>query len=145
MSVDPSKIVFYSNYNAYKNVNVYDATISVTGDTISGEAYFEFPTTITVPESSDYITIQIQANESVGSAPRTPSALRWQEYPSALVVSIALVTDPFGDGTLDCSLIVKISGTQVTFAVAGFNPYVDPVSFSPTDIGVRYAIYSTEE
>lgn len=143
-SVDPSKVVYYSEFNAYKNEKVYDATISVTGGSISGGAFFEFATTISVPETSDYITAQVQANESVGSPPQTPSALRWQDFPSALIVSIDLTTDPTGSGTLDCSLVVRISGDEVTFSVAGFNPYANPVAFTPTNIGVRYAVHTTE-
>lgn len=143
--VDHTKVVYYSGFNAYKNLNVYDATISVIGDTIAAGATKAFSTVITVPEVSNYATIQIQANESVGTPPRTPSTLRWQQYPAAKIISIALGTDPDGSGTLDCFFYMKLNGDEVTFTVQATNPSGSSISLVPTDIGVRYAIHSTLE
>lgn len=143
--VDYTKVVYYSGYNAYKNLNVYDATISVTSVSIAAGETETFTTTITVPEQSNYATIQVQANESVGSPPRTPSALRWQQYPAAKIVSIAMGTDPYGDGTLDCFFYMKLNGDEVSFTIQATNPYDLPLALTPTTIGVRYAIHSTRE
>lgn len=144
MSVDHTKVVYYSGYSAYKNVNVFETTIPVIGTTILTGAYHEFTRTITVDEDADFGTIMVKTNESVGSPPRTPSALRWQMYPAANIISLDLNTDPDGNGTLDCSLIVRITGSSVTFAVALFNPSVSSISFTPIEIPVRYAIYTVE-
>lgn len=144
MSIDHTRVVFAGRYNAYKNINVFETTIPVTGETIAGGAYHEFTRTIEV-EAADFATVMIQANESLGSPPRTPSAFRWQMYPAASVISLDLTTDPGGSGTLDCNLIMRVNGTSVTFAVALLNPNVGSVAFTPIDVGVRYAIYSTDE
>lgn len=143
--VDHTKTVYYSGFNAYKNVGVYDLTIT-TDSVAFGEGQTRtWTSTITVPEQSNYATIQVQANESVGSPPRTPSTLRWQQYPAAKIISIALNTDPYGDGTLDCFFYMKLNGDQVSFSIQAVNPYDLPVALVPTSIGVRYAIHSTEE
>lgn len=143
-SVDPTKVVYYSGFSSYKNVGVYELEIATDGVSIGAGLVRTFTSTINVSENSNYATIQIQANESVGSPPRTPSALRWQQYPAAKIVSIALNTDPYGAGTLDCFFFMELDGDEVSFSIQAVNSYDQPISLVPTNIGVRYAIHSTE-
>lgn len=145
MSVDHTKVVYYSGFNAYKNEGVFDTTVEVTSVSIAAGAYQEFTRTITVDSDSDYVTVAIQANESTGFGPATPTALRWQQYPAAQVVSVALSTDPSGAGQHDCYFSIKKNGTQVTFVLSAFNPYGGAMAFTATSVGVRYVIYTTEE
>lgn len=145
VQVDHSKVVYYSGYNSYKNVNVYDTTIVTDTVAIASGQTRTFVTTITVPEQSNYSTIQVQANESLGSPPRTPSTLRWMQYPAAKTISIALGTDPDGDGTLDCYFYVTFNGNQVSFSIQAVNPSASSIALVATTIGVRYAIHSTLE
>lgn len=145
MSVDHTRVAFYSGFNAFKNVNVYETSIEVTGVTIPGESLQHFSTTIETEGESTFTTLSIEANEPIDlTPPRTPAPLRWQPFPSSGLVNVALDTDPNGDGSLDLVFSVVVQPNQVTFRLTLSNPYIDPVSFVPTSVGVEYAVHTIE-
>lgn len=142
MSVDHTKVVYYSGFSAYKNVNVYETTIEVDGSNIASGTAKSFTRTITVPEDSNYATIQIQANYSEGSPPTTPGPLTWQDFPAAKLLHLELDTDPDSNGTWQCYFFMRIDGSQVTFGINAFNGSGSDFDFVPISIGVRYAIHT---
>lgn len=142
--VDHTKVVYYSGFNSFKNIGVYDAVVSVDGSSIASGAVKTWSTSINVEPNSDFATIQVQANEQQGFGPGTPTPLRWQSYPATRYISLELNTDPDNNGTLYADIIVFINATQVTFTINLFNGTGSTVSCVPIDVGFKYAIHSTE-
>jgi hypothetical protein len=144
MSVDHTQVVFYSGFPAYQNINVYTTTIEVSSVPIaSGDVEF-FDTVINVEPNSTFVTMAIQANETTGSGPYPPTALRWQTYPSSDKVFIALGTDPDGAGSTYAVFTPIVNDDQVTLRLTAGNPFSGNMAFTPISVGVQYAIHTID-
>lgn len=144
MSVDHTKLVYYSGYNAYKNVDVKTATISVTGGTIGPSTSVFFSTTVDVEPDTKYAYVLMQANDLDGSL--VPQALEWRQFPANCIVRTTLTLDPdlLGFFELFPQMVVNSSGTQVTFRLFAINTSASNIALTPIDVGVQYATFTVE-
>lgn len=136
--IDHTQVVYASAFSAYQNVNVYPTTIPVTATSIAAGAIQNFDRTITVETGTKFAYIKIQANEFDFVS---PSALRWQSFPSSTIVYRTLSVDPGGSIAEPLYIRLIIAGNQVTFRAAAFNPYGGAMTFSAFNIGVEYATF----
>lgn len=144
MSVDHTKVVFYSGFNAYKNLGVFESTIEVTDVSVLSDTVQTWSTTIDTGVTGNYATASVQTSDGVG-LPTVVGPLYWRSYPAANTISLDLTTDPDGYGAIGGLIDMRVNGTEVTFTIAVYNFGLNTVAFTPVSVGVRYAVHSTEE
>jgi hypothetical protein len=140
MSVDHTRVAFYSGYQAFKNLGVYETTIEVDTTAIAPGAVHFWERTITVGQESRFATLSIQANEFNGGGAAT--ALKWQSFPSSEIVYVTLSLDPEGNGNSSMQFSLSFDDDQVTFSLGAYNPYLSNIAFANTTIGVRFATHN---
>lgn len=136
---DPTKLLYYTEYNSYKNLQVRPGSIPVTGAPVGAGSIGNWSTTITVEPDSKFSSALIQANSTDFS---TVSALRWQAFPSANVVWQTLATDPDGRVVQSMSIFLLINNNQVTFRAETYNDAGGALAFNPITINFIYAIHT---
>jgi len=141
VTVDHSKIQYYTGYNAYKNLGVHPGAISVDTTSVSPGATRTWSETITVEPDSKFAFALIEANDV--SLLGVPSALRWQQFPPANVVYQTLSLDPAGNNYFDLLLDMSVNDDQVTFKATAFNPNAGAYAFDAIDINFVYAVHTT--
>lgn len=141
MSVDHTKVIFYSGFPAYLNREVKEATISVDGTSMSPSTAYSWETSVELEDASNFATMAVEINDSVGFSPATVTAMRWAQYPASQVVWGELDTDPNNTGVLELFYANKIEGNTVTFQLFTSHSFSSNASFVPFDVNVRYATF----
>lgn len=144
MSVDHTKVVYYSGFNSYRNLGVFESAIAVTGVSIAADTVQSWSTTIDTGVTGTFVTASVQSADGTG-LPTVTSDLYWRSYPAASTITLDLATDPGGFGAINGTLDMKINGTEVTFIIYVYNFGVSPLALTPVSVGVRYAIHATDE
>lgn len=139
MTVDTSKILYYTQYNSYKNLQVHSGTIEVDSTSIANGATHNWDTTISVSSDSKFATCLIQNNRDNNP---TVTALKWASFPSANVVWQTLAVDPDGFNTIDIGVSLIINNDQVTFRATVFNGETGAIELDPISIGFVYAVHT---
>lgn len=140
--VDHTKVIYFSGFSAYKNINVYSTTVPITNVSIPPGGIVYFERAITVEPGTKFAYVKMQANQWDFINPPTP--LVWRFYPAACIVYRTLSVDPQGNGAFQLLPSIRISGNQVTFRYMAFNPNASAYAFNPIDIGVEYATFTID-
>lgn len=133
MTADPSKILFYTGYNAYKNTGVKSATVTVSG-TVAAGAVADYETSITLDEVPTYFTILVKTTSAL-----TSDTARWQPLPSA---NYYVVPASGPASSLGVLLVLAINGTTLTFRAWTLNPFGSTLTWTTTNIEFKYVPYT---
>lgn len=132
IQVDPSKVKFYSGFNAYKNTGVKSASVVVSG-TLGAGATADYDKTIALTEQPVFFTILVKTTGFIGGA------ARWQTMPSALYYDVP-ASGPAA--SLAVLLAVVVNGTNVTLRAWAHNPYDSTLTFTTTTIEFKFVPYT---
>lgn len=138
---DTSKLQYYTEYNAYKNLQVRAGSIAVDTTSVPAGSVGSWQTSVSVSDNSKFSTALIQNNRDNNP---TVTALKYAAFPSANQVWQTLSTDPVGANTHNLQLQIKINNNQVTFIAQTFNPYGGALAFNAFSIGFLYAVHTTD-
>lgn len=128
--IDLSKILYTSEVDTFKKIEVQTATLSLSGAITSG-ATVTFTTSVTLTESQDFAYAVGQYVEFVKGGSAT-----YQRIPT---FDAYVVTTPTGN--LTAAVFFTISGSVVTFTAKMFNPYPGTETISNTSIPITYVTY----
>lgn len=141
MSVDSTKILYYTGYNSYKNLQVHEGILSIDSTPIANGATRTWSATVTVSPESKFSSCLIQNNRDNNP---TVTALKWAPFPSANTVWQTLSVDPSGLNTFGAKVYLSINNSQVTFNATAFNDTAAPIAFNSLDIGFVYAVHTLD-
>lgn len=134
MTVDSSKIQYYTGYNTYKNLGVRSASVLVSGVIAAGTAA-DYTTTISLEANYKFSTARVRTTDFVGGSPR------WQAFPPSVYYDVPTSAGPVS--SLQVFLALDINGNQLSFKAFAFNPEASDVTFSSTTIDFVYAVHTT--
>lgn len=142
--IDHTKVLLSSEYNAYKNIDVYPASISVTSDPFVGIK--DFQTSISVDAGTRFAFVKVQTNHAIWNGSNVvPTALRWSMLGSGgSRVAQSLSLDPSFTEVLELVWSMRISGNTVSFVLTANNPTVSNNAFNPIVVSLEYATFTTE-
>lgn len=139
MSIDTSKIQYYTGYNAYKNLGVYPGSIAIDTTSVAPGTVRTWSSTVSVEPNSKFAWASIEANEPDGL---NVTPFRWQSFPSVTAAYQTLSVDPLGNGWFDLLLDIEINNNQVTFRANAFNPNAIAYAFNVVSINFIYAAHT---
>lgn len=131
--IDLSKVIYYSGVNAFKNIGVYDTSISMSG-TIAPGATQVFAQLISLPENQNFAYAIAEYSEFIKGGTAT-----WQVIPT---FDAKITTTPTGN--LSMAIFFVINGSTVAFKTAVFNPYGGTETITATTLNIRYVTYTVD-
>lgn len=136
MSVDLTKVIYYSGANSFKNTGVYDTSITFSGSITAGATQTQ-SVTITLNENQAfaYAIAEYADLQRVIFGTTTKYWQKMTPYAGAYVR-----TTPTGN--LGAFLSSKVNGSQVTFTGLLSNPYGVTETITTTVINIRYVTYT---
>lgn len=142
--IDHTKVLLSSEFNSYKNINVYPASVAVTNVPFVGRR--DFQTDITVEPGTRFAFVKVQTNHAIWNGSSTvPTALRWSMLGSGgSRIAQSLSIDPSFTEVLELFWSMRISGNTVSFILTANNPNVANHAFVPINIGIEYATFTTD-
>ncbi len=130
---DLTKLIFASNYPAFKNKTVYEGTCTISGSTSGGLNTKTF--TVTLAEEPDILDVRFNGNAAV-SDPRPDDA--W--FKSG---SISVATNNAGGGNPSSWLLsYSVSGTTVTITASYVQTFTTAETLTSTDFTYKIIDYS---
>lgn len=129
--IDYDKLAFASSANTFKNVDVKNTSITLSGS-IGASQERHFTSVVLLSELQLFAFGQAKYIDFYkGGAPS------WQKMPTYFIYS---PTTP--SGNITTSLLVKINGTTVTFDASMYNPYGHTETIAPLTIPIKYVTYT---
>lgn len=129
--VDYSKVQYYSGANTFKNVGVFDTSVTFTGTLTAGQER-TFTSVVTLLENQVFAFAVAEYVEFVKGGGAT-----WQVLPS---FDVNVVTTPTGG--LTGYLLAQVNGTTVTFIGGIKNPYGVTETITSTTVNIQYTTYT---
>ena len=130
MTVDLTRVLFHSNYNAFKNTGVYTTSITASG-TVGAGAIATFTSVVELDEDQDlaYAIAQYVEYTKLGSATYQP-----------IPVYDAYI--PATSGLMRWAIIFVLDGSTVTFTLFAHNQSGSPEVVTETTIPITYVTYT---
>lgn len=130
--VDPDKVIFYSNYNSFKNDGVLSAIVTMSGSIPAGTQKI-FTTSVTSTLNPLYGQVQARFKELSSGVTDW-----WNLQQNGLVVLTVGSPSPF-----QFNVGVQINGNTITFLAFVFNGTAGSITLQSTDVPFSYVLNST--
>lgn len=134
MSVDYSKLNFYSVANTFKNTGVFSTSLT-TPSSLGAGATSTVTSVVTLTENQVFALARAQYTEYSKTG-----AVKWQLMPT-FDATVQCTTFPF-EGPINYALFYTINGTTVTFTGFVQNPYGVPINLTQITIPISYVTYT---
>lgn len=147
MSVDRSKLIFYSADDAFKNATVSSGSISLPTSLTAGQTA-TITTTVSLPDSPlfvDFFANFLEEQEAISlyitGAGTTPK--RWYSENVSGNFGIGLhVNSPSSNvGWISAGLYPEINGSTATVTAVAFNPYSNTITLDPVTVDFAFVEY----
>lgn len=136
MSIDYSKLHFLSSLNTFKNKEVHNTGITLTG-TIGAGAEKTFTRSITLTENQKFVFAQAKFAEFTKAETGGITTKYWQPIPT---FDIDAPSTPIG--FLAAYLYVTVNGLTITFTAGMLNPYAGTETIVDQTIPISYVTYT---
>ena len=136
MSIDYSKLQFFSRANTFKNTGVFTTSIVLSGTIPSGTER-TFTSVITLAERQVFVFAEAKYAEFTKFLGTGATTKLWQRFPT---FDAYIPTTPTGN--LAAYMTPLVNGTTVTFKAGIFNPYAGTETITSTTIDISYVTYT---
>jgi hypothetical protein len=137
MSVDLTKLVFHSNYNAFKNNREYTGTLTISGTTSGGVNLKEF--TVELDTAPDLLDISFQGNSDPVFDPFDPRPDDGWFKQGAVYVP---TNNAGGGNPSKWTITTSLSGTTLTISATYIQQFTTAETLTSTNFSYKIVDYS---